>query len=269
MQNLESMLRKNEDQWLVHSRECYINFSRALTRPGLPISPAWLRLCHNGQTNKTWGRALLLLRTIQCLLPSLQVVLHSNRCIIPFPHKSYVQVHHYPQEASVALVKATVPLSQSFSGVGDKCALPFLSPNGEVVFFDVQSATPGTFMVPGVVDLETYEPGSMLETSWIFFKGDPQAGLQPGHPFERPFNDSARFSIDMMRDDDTRKVLHEIMRKSFLLQTLSQRDVNKGTQRGLTHPLSGEAARHSVDRAATRCTSRDSTVRASTTPLAR
>jgi hypothetical protein len=72
----------------------------------------------------------------------------------------------------------------------------------------------------GVVDLETYEPGSMVETSWIYFKGDPQAGPQPHHPFERPFNDSARFSIDLVKDDDTSKVLREIMRESFSLDLL-------------------------------------------------
>lgn len=101
-------------------------------------------------------------------------------------------------------------------------ALPFLSPNGDVVFFDVQTAAPGTFTVPGVIDLEIYEPGSIVETSWIYFKGDPQTGPQPEHPFERPFNDSARFSIDMVRDDETGKVLHEIMRKSFLLNITPQ-----------------------------------------------
>ncbi|KAK3708290.1 hypothetical protein LTR37_011555 [Vermiconidia calcicola] len=85
----------------------------------------------------------------------------------------------------------------------NNCSLPFLDPSGNIVFFDIQSAEPGTFTVPGVIELETYEPGSMVETSWIFFKGDPQAGPQPGHPFERPFNDSAKFSIDIVRDNDT------------------------------------------------------------------
>ena len=105
-------------------------------------------------------------------------------------------------------------LSQ-FSKIADKCALPFLDPKGDIVFFDVQPAEPGTFTVPGVIDLEIYRPGSMVETSWIYFKGDPQTGPQPGHPFERPFNDSARFSIDIVRDDDTGKVIQEIMRQSF------------------------------------------------------
>lgn len=99
--------------------------------------------------------------------------------------------------------------------MADKCALPFLDPSGHLVFFDVQSAEPGTFTVPGVIDLEIYEPGSMVESSWIYFKGDPQAGPQPGHPFERPFNDSAKFSLDLVRDDNTSKVLREIMRESL------------------------------------------------------
>jgi hypothetical protein len=91
-------------------------------------------------------------------------------------------------------IKGTMSPVSSFNSV-DKCALPFLDPDGNMVFFNVQSAEPGTFTVPGVVDLETYEPGSMVETSWIYFKGDPQAGPQPHHPFERPFNDIARFSM--------------------------------------------------------------------------
>lgn len=90
----------------------------------------------------------------------------------------------------------------------------FKSPSGNVVHFDVQSAEPGTFTVPGVIELENYEPGSMLESPWIYFKGNPQAGPQPGHPFERPFNDSAQLSVDIVGDDDTSKVFREIMRPS-------------------------------------------------------
>lgn len=45
----------------------------------------------------------------------------------------------------------------------DKCALPFLDPSGNVVYFDAQSAEPGTFTVPGVIDLETYESGEFVE----------------------------------------------------------------------------------------------------------
>jgi hypothetical protein len=108
-----------------------------------------------------------------------------------------------------------MPSSRLPSRKVDKCALPYLDPDGNLVFFDVHLAEPGTFTVPGVVDLETYEPGSLVETSWIYFKGDPQAGPQPGHPFERPFNNSAKFSIDIVRDDDTSKVLREIMRQFF------------------------------------------------------
>lgn len=89
----------------------------------------------------------------------------------------------------------------------DKCP-------GNIVSFDVQSAEPGTFTVPGVIDLETFEPGSLAEISWIYFKGDPQAGPQPGRSFKRPFNSSVKFSIDLVRDDDISKVLYEIMRES-------------------------------------------------------
>lgn len=103
-------------------------------------------------------------------------------------------------------------LSQ-LSASADKCALPFQDSDGNIIFFDVQPAEPGTFTIPGVVDLEIYRPGDMIETSWIYFKGDPQAGPQPGHPFERPFNDSAKFSLDVVRENDTAEVLREIMRK--------------------------------------------------------
>lgn len=105
-----------------------------------------------------------------------------------------------------------------------KCDLPFLDPKGHVVFFDVQSAEPGAFTIPGVVDLETYKPGDLVETSWIYFKGNPQAGPQPGHPLERPFNDTVKFSVDLVRDNDTSTVLREIMRKSLQLYEVSWRD---------------------------------------------
>jgi len=107
-----------------------------------------------------------------------------------------------------------MPLSRLFPVTASKCDLPFLDPNGHVVYFDVQAAEPGTFTIPGVIDLETYEPGDLIETSWVYFKGDPQAGPQPGHPFERPFNDTAKFSIDLVQDNDTSTVLREIMGES-------------------------------------------------------
>ena len=119
-------------------------------------------------------------------------------------------------------------LSHSSKGA-DKCALPFFDPNGQIVFFDIQPAEPGTFTVPGVIDLEVYRPGDIVETSWIYFKGDPQAGPQPGHPFERPFNDSAKFSIDIVRDNDTSVVLHEIMRKSPGLLLSPRDNVDRNT----------------------------------------
>jgi hypothetical protein len=53
----------------------------------------------------------------------------------------------------------------------------------------------------------------MIETSWIYFKGDLQAGPQPHDPFERPFKDSAKFSIGMISENDTSRVLREIMRE--------------------------------------------------------
>ena len=82
--------------------------------------------------------------------------------------------------------------------LADKCDMPYLAPNGSIVFFDVQFTDSGTFTVPNVIEVETYEPGSWIETSRIFFKGDPMAGPQPGHPFEMSFNNSAKFAIDMI-----------------------------------------------------------------------
>lgn len=67
--------------------------------------------------------------------------------------------------------------------------------------------------MPNVIEVETYEPGSWIETLWIFFKGDSMARPQPGHPFEMPFTNSAKFTIDMIRDDDNATVIHELMRK--------------------------------------------------------
>lgn len=169
-----------------------------------------------------------------------------------------------------------MPSSLLSSMTADKCELPFRDPSGRIVWFDIQPADPGTFTVPGVIDLESYEPGELVETSWIFFKGDPQAGPQPGHPFERPFNDSAKFSLDLVRDDNTSKVLREIMRE-FLPSVTSGHICHRKrvflTGRQPQHPPiprpSGKAARLLVDRATTPCTSRASTARASTTSLAR
>jgi hypothetical protein len=136
-------------------------------------------------------------------------------------------------------------------------------------FFDIQPAEPGTFTVPGVIDLEIYRPGDIIETSWIYFKGDPQAGPLPGHPFERPFNDSAKFSIDVVRDNDTAEILHEIMLKFLELSPSLQRSIDRGVQHPPILPLSGKVPHHLVGQVTTPCIFRDSTARASTTSSAK
>lgn len=102
----------------------------------------------------------------------------------------------------------------------DNCSLPFEDPSGNRVVLDVQSAEPGTFTVPAAFDLETYEFGSMIQTSWIYWKGSHYTGAQPGHPLEKPFDNLAKFSLDMVRDDDTSKVLREIMREPLYIGRL-------------------------------------------------
>ena len=149
-----------------------------------------------------------------------------------------------------------------------KCELPFLDPTGDVVFFDVQSAEPGTFTVPGVIDLEVYEPGSLVESSWIYFKGDAQAGPQPGHPFERPFNDSVKFSIDIVDGKDTSTVIYPLMRGSISVK-LSFARANRTRQHRRILLCSGKVVHHLVEMAITRCAYRDWTTHANTTVLAR
>jgi hypothetical protein len=130
---------------------------------------------------------------------------------LSIPQTSTLAIPDRPQYQTETMASTRLSYDE-----GDKCRLPFLDPDGNIVYFDAQAAEPGTFAVPGVIELETYEPGEFFEISWIYFKGDPQAGPQPGHPFERPFNDSAKFSIDLVSDDDTSKVLLEVMRESSL-----------------------------------------------------
>lgn len=107
-------------------------------------------------------------------------------------------------------------LNQIFESDSHKCDLPIGDPDGFKGYFDLQSAKPGTFIVPGVRDLETYEPGRYVESSWIFFKGDPMKGPQEGHPFEMPFNNSVVWSMDIVRDNDTSKVVQELMGETIL-----------------------------------------------------
>lgn len=112
----------------------------------------------------------------------------------------------------------------------DKCALPFRDPGGRIVFYDVQSAEPGAFTVPGVIDLEIYDPGSSTESSWIFFKGDPMAGPQPGHPFEMPFDRyRTNFTLDLVADADPSSVLRNIMRESLNVPRYSYANQERST----------------------------------------
>lgn len=103
--------------------------------------------------------------------------------------------------------KPNMPPSQSPSDEPVECDLLVRTSSGKIVPFDIQSAEPGAFTNPAAVDMETYEPGSLVETAWVYYKGDPQEQTQPEHPFERPFKDEVTFSIDLVRDDDTSKVL--------------------------------------------------------------
>lgn len=108
-----------------------------------------------------------------------------------------------------------MPPSQSPSDEPVECDLPVRTSSGKLASFDIQSAEPGAFTNPAPLDMEIYEPGSLVETAWVYYKGNPQQQTQPEHPFERPFLDDVTFSIDLVRDDDTSKVLREIMRECF------------------------------------------------------
>lgn len=79
------------------------------------------------------------------------------------------------------------------------------------------------FHNPTALDMETYEPGSLVETAWVYYKGDHQQQTQPEHPFERPFLDDVTFSVDLVRDNDPSKVLREIMRECFHIGLISCR----------------------------------------------
>ena len=108
-----------------------------------------------------------------------------------------------------------MPPSQSPSDEPVECDLPVRTSSGKLASFDIQSAEPGAFTNPAALDMETYEPGSLVETAWVYYKGNPREQTQLGHPFERPFLDDVTFSVDLVRDDDTSKVLREIMRECF------------------------------------------------------
>lgn len=101
----------------------------------------------------------------------------------------------------------------SASDKTDDCAVWVEDSSGNVVPFDIQSAEPGAFTMPGAGDIENYEPGSMARATWVYFKGFPREELALEHPFEKPFDDLAIFSIDLVSDDDTSKVLREVMRE--------------------------------------------------------
>lgn len=97
------------------------------------------------------------------------------------------------------------------------CVVGVEDSSGNVIPFDIQSAEPGAFTMPGANDIETYEPGSMARATWVYFKGYPREKPTPEHPFEKPFEDLTIFTIDLVRDDDTSKVLRQIMREFSLI----------------------------------------------------
>lgn len=108
-------------------------------------------------------------------------------------------------------------LSSSKEAHEHDCVVGVEDSNGNVVPFDIQSAEPGAFTMPGAGDIETYEPGSMARATWVYFKGHPREKPKPEHPFEKPFEDLTIFTIDLVRDNDTSNVLRQIMRKFILI----------------------------------------------------
>lgn len=121
---------------------------------------------------------------------------------------------HLPLQDLIANMPNHARIHRAGSDDPHKCSLLFRN-GDDVVYFDIQRAEPGTFTVPGVVDLETYKPGTVAEFSWVYFKGDPQAGPQPGHPFDMPFdNHETEFAIDLVEVDNPSVVLQNIMRES-------------------------------------------------------
>lgn len=155
-------------------------------------------------------------------------------------------------------------LSSSKKAHKHDCVVGVEDSSGNVVPFDIQSAEPGAFTMPGASDIETYEPGSMARATWVYFKGNPQEKPKPEHPFEKPFEDLTIFTIDLVRDDDTSKVLREIMREFGLILC----HVNTLTRdQHLPLPLSsGYTACRSPKRATTRWTCGHRSInRASTT----
>jgi hypothetical protein len=103
-----------------------------------------------------------------------------------------------------------------------ECDLPVRTSSGKLASFDIQSAEPGAFTKPAALDMETYELGSLVETAWVYYKGNAREQMQLEHPFERPFLDDVAFSVDLVRDDDTSKVLREIMRECFHIDLTSR-----------------------------------------------
>ncbi len=79
------------------------------------------------------------------------------------------------------------------------CQFPVTGPSGHKAFFDIDAATPGDFIAPKLFDDEVWLRNSTAEMIWIYFKGDPETGSTPGHPFDGPYDDWTSFTIDLLR----------------------------------------------------------------------
>lgn len=96
----------------------------------------------------------------------------------------------------------------------DGCSFP-VEIDGKIEFIDAQhNRTAGTFINPGLLDIDVYEPDCPAEISWIYFRGNWQEGPSPGHPLDQPFNDTTLFTLDLVKDNDTDTVIKGVMRES-------------------------------------------------------
>lgn len=124
----------------------------------------WLRLCRKLQAIGMCSAS------VKSYIPSLSLrigkLARLCRRIFSPPSESYICILYKTQESCFATYQVIMSPSQ-ISTSADKCALPFWDPSGHIVFFDIQPAEPGTFTVPGVIDLDIYRPADIIETSWI------------------------------------------------------------------------------------------------------
>ena len=99
---------------------------------------------------------------------------------------------------------------------GGSCNFTFDDWNNLHHSFDIQDLPPGNFLNTFVYDT-VLNPWANVTIPWLYTKGDYFHRGTPEHPYEQPFDEAVKWTLDLVTADNEDDIVLNIMRKSLTL----------------------------------------------------